>query len=259
MAVFRAGEPCLLIDERDRRFLLALGAGRDFSTHQGSLPHDRLIGSEEGSTHETSSGSRLIALRPRLEDFVLKMKRGAQVVYPKDMGPILIHGDIRTGMTVVEAGSGSGALTLALAEAVGPTGKVVSVERREDHQKTARKTVERWFGEMPPQVDFRLGEVEDVIGDVAPSRLVLDLPEPWHAFEVAASTMPGGAVLTAYVPTVPQMEKTVGLMRSNERFTDIGAREALTREWNVDGRSVRPSHQMVGHTGFLVNGRLLAA
>lgn len=251
---FVEGEPCLLIDDRGRKFLLDLGAGREFSTHQGSIPHATIIGADEGTTHTTNTGAVYIALRPRYEDFVLKMKRGAQVVYPKDVGPILIHGDVRPGSIVLEAGTGSGALTIALASAVGPTGRVVSLERRDDHHTHAAQTIERWFGSVPDWLDLRVGDVEDVLGEVAPDRLVLDVPEPWHAIERAPDAMAGGAVVVAYVPTIPQVQRTVEAME--DRFTDVVTREVLVREWNVAGRSVRPDHQMVGHTGFIVSGRL---
>lgn len=257
MGPFAAGDPCLLIDDRGRKFLLDLAPDREFSTHQGSIPHGDIIGVAEGTTLLTTKGAAHVAVRPRYEDYVLKMKRGAQVVYPKDVGPILVHGDIRPGSTVVEAGTGSGALTIALVQAVGPEGRVVSVERREDHHEFAARTIARWFGQVPATLDLRLGEVEAVVEEVRPDRLVLDLPEPWHALGVGADCLPGGAVAVAYVPTIPQVQQTVAAME--ERFVDVVAREVLAREWHVSGRSVRPDHQMVGHTGFIVSGRVVAA
>jgi tRNA (adenine57-N1/adenine58-N1)-methyltransferase len=158
---------------------------------------------------------------------------------------------------VLEAGTGSGALAIALARAVGPTGRVVSVERRDDHAGHARKTVERWFGEIPPQLELRTGDVEAVIEDVRPDRLVLDLPEPWHAAEQATTVMTGGEVLCAYIPTVPQVQTLVETLRGTRRWAEIEVTETLYRTWNVAGRSVRPDHQMVGHTGFLVVARAL--
>lgn len=256
MAVFAAGDACLLIDDRGRKFLLDLDPAREFSTHQGSIPHADIIGASEGGTLLTSKGAAHVAVRPRYEDYVLKMKRGAQVVYPKDVGPILVHGDIRPGSVVVEAGTGSGALAIALTQAVGPEGRVVSVERRDDHHAFATRTIERWFGHLPATLDLRLGEVEPVVEEVQPDRLVLDLPEPWHAIAVGAECLPGGAVVVAYVPTIPQVQQTVAAM--GERFVDVVTREVLVREWHVSGRSVRPDHQMVGHTGFIVSGRKTA-
>ena len=180
------------------------------------------------------------------------MKRGAQVVYPKDLGPIVVFGDIAPGMTVLEAGTGSGALTLGLSRAVGPTGRVISVEKRDDHASHARKTIQRWYGEFPDNVELRSGDVADHVADVAPERIVLDVPEPWHTITAAADHQPAGGVLTAYVPTVPQVERTVDAARETRRFAEIEVKEFLFRDWNIDGRSVRPEHSMVGHTGFLV-------
>jgi tRNA (adenine57-N1/adenine58-N1)-methyltransferase len=254
----REGEPALLIDSKGRHFLLKLESGRTFQFHNGTVPHDALIGADDGSWVVSTGNARLLLLRPRLADFILKMKRGAQVIYPKDLGPILMYSDIGPGMTVLEAGTGSGALTLALSRAVGRDGRVVTVERRDDHAAHARKTLERFFGEMPQNVDMRIGDVADVVADVLPSRIVLDLPEPWHTMEAAATHQPDGGVLTAYLPTVPQVQNTVEKARDLGVFAEIEVMEFLMREWNVEGRSVRPGHSMIGHTGFLIFMRKVA-
>ncbi len=256
MTAFSEGESCLLIDRKGRRFLLKLSSDRIFSTHAGTIPHSDLIGAEEGQMFQSSFGSRYVAFRPRLADFIVKMKRGAQVVYPKDIGPILVHGDIAAGMTVVEAGTGSGALTLALARAVGTTGRVVTVDRRADHMAIAGKTFEEWYGgATPDHIEMREGEVEDAILDVRPERVVLDVPEPWTVIENVGESLPGGAVFTCYIPTVLQIQSTVNAMRSSGVLSDVSAFEVLHREWHVQGRSVRPAHEMVAHTGFIVTGR----
>ncbi len=252
------GEAALLIDPKGRHFLLKLETGRTFQYHQGKVPHDDLIGAEDGSWVRSSGGVNLLLLRPRLPDFVLKMKRGAQVVYPKDLGPILIFADIGPGMTVLEAGSGSGALTLGLARAVGPTGKVISVDRREDHAAHARRTLERFFGDVPDNVELRVGDVAESVADLAPVRIVLDLPEPWHTIEVAARHQPDGGVLSAYLPTIPQVQTTVEAARKTRAFAEIEVKEFMMRDWKVSGRSVRPEHAMVGHTGFLTFMRKVA-
>ena len=192
---FAAGEVCLLVDARGRRYLVDLQEGRTFEYHAGVVAHDDIIGNPDGVAVRTNSGARLIAVRPRLSDYILRMKRGAQVVYPKDIGPILVWGDIAAGMTVLEAGTGSGALTMALARAVGPSGRVVSVERRDDHAAHARKVITRFFGEVPAWVDLRVGDVEEIVEEVAPERLVLDLPEPWSVVEAAAGSMAPSTLL----------------------------------------------------------------
>ena len=249
------GELVLMIDSKNRRYLVTLNAqSGTFSTHHGTIGHDVIIGVTEGSAITVGS-SAFTALRPRLNDYILKMKRGAQVVYPKDIGPILVYGDISPGQTVVEAGTGSGALTLALLQAVGASGRVVSVERRDDHAALASKTIERWHGDIPSNLELRIGTVEEVIAEVRPTRVVLDLPEPWHAAQQAAEHLAPGGVFVAYVPTVPQMQQTVSALKETGRFMDIVNFEALIRTWNVEGRSVRPDHQMVGHTGFITVAR----
>ncbi|HVR33744.1 MAG TPA: tRNA (adenine-N1)-methyltransferase [Acidimicrobiia bacterium] len=252
---FREGDMALVIDDKERHYLVRLDASGSFQYHRGVLAHSEIIGASEGSRLQASGGGDLVVLRPRLADYVLKMQRGAQVVYPKDIGPILVWGDIGPGMRVLEAGTGSAALTSALVRAVGPEGSVVTVERRDDHQKQAVKTLTRWFGEIPANLDMRIGEVEDVAAEVIVDRIVLDLPEPWHAAKVASETQPGGVGLVAYLPTVPQIQQLVDVLRDSGAWAEIDVFETLHRTWNVSGRSVRPDHQMVGHTGFVVTAR----
>lgn len=255
---FLEGEPALLIDSRGRQFLLKLESGRTFQFHNGSVAHDDLIGAEDGTWVTSTGNARLLLLRPRLADFILKMKRGAQVVYPKDLGPILVYGDIGPGMTVLEAGTGSGALTMGLARAVGPTGRVVTVEQRDDHAAHARKSLVRWFGEVPSHVETRIGDVAGEVPEVKPERIVLDLPEPWHALEAAAKFQPDGGVFCSYLPTVPQVQTLVETARELHAFAEIEVKEFMVRDWNIKGRSVRPAHAMVGHTGFLIFMRKVA-
>jgi tRNA (adenine57-N1/adenine58-N1)-methyltransferase len=252
--IFRAGDRCLLVDLRGRRYLVTLKEGGEFHSHLGALSHDDLIGEEEGTLMPTSSGSRLLAIRPRYVDYVLKMRRGAQIVYPKDVGPILIYGDIGPGEKVLEAGTGSGALTIALVRAVGSTGSVVSVEAREDHAAHARRMIEAFFGAIPENLDLRVGAVEDVGTSVSPSRIVLDLPEPWHVAENGGGLQPGG-VFVSYLPTVPQVQTLVETMHASGAYQMIETFETMHRTWKVEGRSVRPDHRMVGHTGFVTVGR----
>ena len=248
---FEAGDPALLIDSKGRHFLLKLDPERTFQYHQGAVPHTDLIGKGDGTWVESTSGGLLLLLRPRLADFILKMKRGAQVVYPKDLGPILVYADVAPGMTVLEAGTGSGALTLGLTRAVGPEGRVVSVEVRDDHAAHARRTMEQWFGEVPANLELVVGEVSEHVGRVQPDRIILDLPEPWHTMEAAAEQQPPGGVFSAFLPTVPQVQTLVERATLTGRFAEIEGKEFLFRDWNVAGRSVRPEHSMIGHTGFL--------
>ena len=242
------------MDAKGRRYLFDLKPGGSFQYHAGTLAHDELIGRVEGRVLRSSAGARLVAFRPRLADYILRMRRGPQVVYPKDIGPIIHWGDIGPGMTVLEAGTGSGALTLALLRAVGPEGTVVSVEERPDHADHARGVIERFWGSLPATLDLRVGDVVDVAGDVASDRVVLDLPEPWLVVEALGDGLVAGGVITCFVPTVPQVQRLQDELR-RAAYEDITTFEVLFREWVAENRSVRPSHQMVGHTGFVTVGR----
>jgi tRNA (adenine57-N1/adenine58-N1)-methyltransferase catalytic subunit len=255
-----AGERVLLIDPRDRRYLVTLGTGKQFHSHLGIIDHDDLIGSPEGARVRTSGGSRMLALRPTLAEYTLKMKRGAQVIYPKDVGLILVYADIYPGATVLEAGTGSGSLTLALARAVGPEGRVISYEVREDHHERAVENVTTWYegcGGKPDNIELRLGDIFEGIPEAGLERMVLDLPEPWRAVGPTTASLASGGLFCCYLPTVPQVSQTVETMRRSG-FGFIDTFEGLVRTWNIDGQSVRPDHRMVAHTGFIITGRKLA-
>ena len=256
MTPFEAGERVLFLDQRGRRYLVKLEAGRAWHFHAGAVPLDLVIGSEEGTPVHSSTGAVLSCYRPRLSDFVLKMPRGAQVVYPKDLATILMSADIHPGARVLEAGTGSGALTLALARAVGADGWVVSYELRPEFHDRATRNIESFLGKVPGWVELRLGDLVDVAytGEVF-DRVVLDLPEPWAVIEQAAGAMRPGGIICVYLPTTVQVQTLVlGLERRG--FTQLETVEVLTRSWHVTERSVRPDHRMVGHTGFITVARL---
>ena len=255
-----AGERVLLIDGKDRRYMITLQSGKQFHSHTGTIDHDALIGSPAGVTVVSSGGSKMLVFRPGLSDYILKMQRGAQVVYPKDLGLILVYADIFPGAKVLEAGSGSGSLTLALARAVGSEGRVVSYEIREDHHERAVENVGAWFsgvGGKPENVDLRVGDVFAETLEPGFDRFVFDLPEPWHALGTATEALTPGGMMCCYLPTVPQVQQTVESMRRSG-FALVNTFESMLRTWNVDGLSVRPDHRMVAHTGFIVTGRKLA-
>ena len=250
-----AGEMVVLRDERGRRSLVALAEGGVWHSHSGAVEHDRLIGSPEGTTIATPKGVEIIALRVTREDFVLKMQRGAQVVYPKDQAMIVALADIRPGLRVIEAGAGSGALSLALLDAVGPTGSVLSVERREDHAVDARRNVERFLGRAPENWSLEIGDVADVLATTSAHRVVLDLPEPWRTLDGAAAALSPGGILITYLPSVPQVMEVTEALWAHGGFTDVATSETLVRGWDVDGLAVRPAHRMVAHTAFLTRAR----
>lgn len=250
-----AGELVVLRDERGRRSLVVLEDGGTWHSHSGAVAHDLLIGRPDGTAVATPKGVEIVALRPTREDFILKMQRGAQVVYPKDQAMIVGLADIRPGMRVIEAGAGSGALTLALLDAVGPEGSVCSVERREDHAVDARRNVERFRGGPVANWELVLGDVADVLATSTAHRVVLDLPEPWHALAGTASALAPGGILLTYLPSVPQVMEVTEALWSHGGFTDVATTETLVRGWDVDGLAVRPAHRMVAHTAFLTRAR----
>ncbi len=248
-----AGERVLLVDAKGRRYLLKLVAGAEFHTHAGILAHDTVIGGSEGETVETSTGRSFLVLRPTLADVVLKMPRGAQVIYPKDLGAILMAADIGPGQRVLEAGVGSGALSMAALRA---GASVVGYELREDFARRAQANVEALLG---PGADYRV-EIRDVaagIDEVDLDRVLLDLPEPWRVLPHAADALRPGGILLAYLPTVNQ---TAQLRRALDDgpYTLAETVEVLHRTWHVTPRSVRPDHRMVGHTGFLTTARVVS-
>jgi tRNA (adenine57-N1/adenine58-N1)-methyltransferase len=271
---FVVGDQVQLTDPKGRRHLVLLRAGRTFHTHRGSLAHDDLIGSQEGSVLVSSGGTPYIALRPLLADFTLSMTRGAAVVYPKDAAQIVAMADIFPGARVLEAGAGSGALACWLLRAVGEDGLLVSYERRADFAEIARGNVERFFGGPHPRWDLRPepltavppGPAADGPG-VSPvpqiegqpfDRMVLDMLAPWDFVHTAAAVLIPGGVLACYIATVTQLSRVVEAIRGHGGFDEPAAWESLNRGWQAEGLAVRPHHRMVGHTGFLVTGRRLA-
>lgn len=227
-----------------------------FHFHAGGISHAALIGSPEGTVVQTPTDASLTAVRPRFTDFALKMPRGAQVVYPKDIGAILVSADITVGHRILEAGTGSAALAIALTRAVGPTGSVVTYELRDEHRTKAERNVESFFGTRPAHLDMRAGDVRNVVeADDAPfERIVLDMPEPWGVLATIAPKIASGAIVCGYIPTTIQIQDFVLWLRERG-YVQVETLEVLHRTWHVEQRSVRPDHRMVGHTGFLVTGR----
>lgn len=254
--LFAAGERALFLDGRDRRYLVTLQAGATFHTHAGFMTHDDVIGAEEGVQLTTASGARFTVVRPTLTDFVVKMPRGAQVVYPKDIGQIVVGADIAPGVSVLEAGTGSGALTMGLLRAVGAEGHVLSIEQRDDHARRARENIEALLGAIPENLELRVGDVTELVLEQPVDRIVLDLPEPWHTAERAPKLLRRGGLFCSYVPSTTQVQEVVRSLRS-AGFIDVVTSETLVRTWHVEGRSVRPDHRMVAHTGFITIARYL--
>ena len=252
---FEPGERALLIDDRGRRYLVRLRPGETWHSHGGAVPFDAILGSNEGARVRSTGGMAFVCFRPRLADFVLKMPRGAQVVYPKDIGAILIEADIHPGARVLEAGTGSGALTLALSRSVGTDGRVVSYELRPEFHAKAAQNLEAFFGKLPAWVDLREGDVTEVVetGEIF-DRVVLDMPEPWGPLPAVLRILEPGGVLCTYLPTIVQVQTAVLALQSRG-FEQVATFEVLHRPWHVTERSVRPDHRMVAHTGFITVAR----
>ncbi|MEV6900477.1 tRNA (adenine-N1)-methyltransferase [Amycolatopsis sp. NPDC051372] len=253
---FRAGDRVQLTDSKGRHYTLTLAEGGEYHTHRGALAHNELIGLPEGSVVTSAGGSNYLALRPLLPDYVLSMPRGAQVIYPKDASQIVMWGDIFPGARVLEAGAGSGALTLSLLRAVGPAGHVSSYEIRDDHAEHAERNVVKFFGEKPDNWTLTVADLATHTGEV--DRVVLDMLAPWDQLpNVAAHLVPGG-VLTVYVATVTQLSRVTESLREQQCWTEPESWETLMRPWHVVGLAVRPDHRMVAHTAFLLTARRLA-
>lgn len=256
----RDGERVQLTDSKGKMHTIQLRTGGHFHTHRGGINHERVIGLPDGSVIRTEQDHEYLVLRPLLSDYVMGMPRGAAIVYPKDSGQIVQMGDIFAGASVVEAGVGSGALASSLLNTIGPTGRLISVERREDFAEIARRNVEAWFGAPHPAWELHVGDLSDVLPtlDVEPDRVVLDMLAPWENIDAITKSLTPGGVLLAYVATTTQMSRFVEELRESQRFTEPAAWESMVRTWHVEGLAVRPDHRMVAHTGFLITARLLA-
>ena len=263
---FRAGERVQLTSERGRLNTVTLAAGGAFHSHRGVVAHDEIIGRPDGSVVTASNGDEFLCLRPLLKDFALSMPRGAAIVYPKDAAQILAHADVFPGARVVEAGVGSGALSMWLLRAIGPGGSLLSIERREEFADIARANVEAYFlsgsGAAPENWRIELGDFATALPGLAQAgsvdRIVLDMLAPWECIDAAAEALAPGGVLCCYVATVTQLSRTTEAIRATRRFTAAEASETLVRTWHVEGLAVRPDHRMNAHTGFLLFARRLA-
>ncbi|MFI6427602.1 tRNA (adenine-N1)-methyltransferase [Promicromonospora sp. NPDC050880] len=259
---FRVGDKVQLTDPKGRLHTITLQPGGTFHTHKGYFKHEQIIGQPEGTVVVNTAEIEYLALRPLLADYVLSMPRGAAVVYPKDAAQIVAMADIYPGARVVEAGVGSGALTMSLLRAVGDAGHVHSIERREDFAAIAQGNVETFFGGPHPAWQLSVGDLADVLPEVAEpgsvDRVVLDMLAPWENVDAVASALAPGGVLVCYVATTTQLSRTAEDLRADGRFAEPAAFETMVRGWHLEGLAVRPEHRMIGHTGFLITARRLA-
>ncbi len=259
---FRAGDKVQLTGPKGRRNTITLEAGKTFHTHRGILDHDAIIGQPDGSVIENTVGVEHLALRPLLVDFVMSMPRGAAIIYPKDAAQILALADIFPGARVVEAGVGSGALSLWLLRAIGERGMLYSFERREEFAAVARGNAASFLGADPANWIVTVGDLETALPATVPSggadRVVLDMLAPWECVHASADALTPGGVLLCYVATVTQLSRVAEAIRASGLFTEPQSNETMVRGWHVEGLAVRPDHRMIGHTGFLITARRLA-
>jgi tRNA (adenine57-N1/adenine58-N1)-methyltransferase catalytic subunit len=253
---FSYGERVLLVDTKQHHYLVTLVEGGEWHSHKGIVRHDDLVGQQEGTVATSTRNQAYVVLRPTFEDVVLLMPRGAQVIYPKDIGPILVRADIAPGQRVFESGVGSAALSMGMLR-VGA--HVVGYELREDFANRARTNVREFLGaEALARYDVHLRDSYDGIDPAhGPfDRAVLDLPEPWQVIPHLESVLVPGASLVAYTPSIVQAAQTREVLDKGP-WAECKTMEVLHRTWHVDGAAVRPDHRMVAHTGFLTSARFL--
>ncbi|MBT5904392.1 MAG: tRNA (adenine-N1)-methyltransferase [Acidimicrobiaceae bacterium] len=251
---FVVGDQVLLVDRKQRRYLVELEVGAEFHSHTGVITHDEILGADEGIVLRSSRGSMFTAFRPTMADYVLKMPRGAQVIYPKDLGPLLMLADVFPGARVLESGVGSGALSMTLLRA----GAVVTGhEIRDDFAARAVANVTTMLGDDAlGRYDVQMRNAYEGISGSDYDRVILDLPEPWEVVPHAAQALHAGGIIVAYTPSIVQATRfRTALDVHGFRFAETV--EVLNRTWHVDGDAVRPDHRMVAHTAFLTHARLL--
>ncbi len=255
---FAYGDRIQLTDPKGKMYSLTITPGKEWHTHKGWIVHDELVGIPEGSVISTTAGLKFTAFKPLLGDYVLSMPRGATIVYPKDAAFILGFADIYPGARVLEAGVGSGALTITLLRAVGSEGLVHSVERREEFADIAKANVADYFGQMPSNWSCDLGSVQEKEFDHQFDRVVLDMLAPWECVDLAANVLRPGGVFLAYVATTTQLSATAEALKADGRFTEPESNESMIRGWHHEGLAVRPQQRMIAHTGFLIISRRMA-
>jgi tRNA (adenine57-N1/adenine58-N1)-methyltransferase len=253
--MFGYGERVLLIDSKQRRYLVTLVEGGEFHSHAGFVPHGDLAGRREGTRVRSTRGAGYIAIRPTLEDFVVEMPRGAQVIYPKDLAPICMIGDIGPGMRVLESGVGSGALSMTMLRW---GAEIVGYELREDFAARARSNVISFLGaDAASRYDVQLRDCYDGIDERELDRVVLDLPEPWRVVPHAEQALRPGGILVAYTPSITQAASVRAAFDERRGWLAARTLEVLHRTWYIAGAAVRPDHRMVAHTGFLTTARYI--
>lgn len=260
--LFKVGDKVQLTGPKGRLNTITLVKGGAFGTHRGDLKHDDIIGKPDGSVVANQQGVEYLALKPLLNDFVLSMPRGAAIVYPKDAAQIIVSGDIFPGAKVVEAGVGSGALSMYLLRAIGSAGELHSFERRVEFAEIASGNVRSQLGETPKNWKIYIGDLQEHLPKEIKAhsidRVVLDMLAPWECLKASAEVLAPGGLIIIYVATVTQLSRVAEELKAHSGFTEPEAFETLVRPWHLQGLAVRPEHRMIGHTGFLITARRLA-
>ena len=255
---FKYGDRVQLTDAKGKLYSITLAQGSEWHTHKGMLKHDEIVGLPEGSIVATNQDLKFQVFRPLLADYVLSMPRGATIVYPKDAAMILGVADIKPGIRVLEAGVGSGALSISLLRSIGEEGVLHSVEIREDFAEISEKNVSSYFGGKPTNWKLTIGALQDQTFEADFDRVVLDMLSPWECLEVASKALVPGGVFMAYVATTTQLSKIAEAIKDSGNFTEPESSETIVRGWHHEGLAVRPQHRMIGHTGFLIFARRMA-
>ena len=255
---FQVGDRVQLTDAKGKMHTITLQLNQEWHTHNGWLVHNEVIGTPEGSVVETTGGLKFLAFKPLLTDYVLSMPRGATIVYPKDAAMIVGFADIAPGSKVLEAGVGSGALSISLLRAIGESGSLDSFEKREEFAAVARKNISHYFGEPPKNWSLTIGAVQEAEHVDKYDRVVLDMLAPWECIDMASNVLHQGGVFIAYVATTTQLSQTAEAIKSSQQFTEPESFETIVRGWHHEGLAVRPQHRMIGHTAFLIMARKLA-
>lgn len=255
---FQYGDRVQLTDAKGKLYSITLKKGAEWHTHKGMLKHDELVGIPEGSIVTTNQALKFQAFRPLLADYLLSMPRGATIIYPKDTAMILGVADIKPGVRVLEAGVGSGALSISILRAIGDSGFLHSIELREDFAEIARDNVTNYFQAQPKNWQITIGQLEDQKFDAEFDRVVLDMLTPWECLTIAAKALVPGGVFMAYVATTTQLSRVAEAIKESANFTEPESLETMVRGWHHEGLAVRPQHRMIAHTGFLIFARRMA-
>ncbi|EFA23615.1 tRNA (adenine-N1)-methyltransferase [Bifidobacterium gallicum] len=284
----QAGEKVQFTDRRSNKITDQLVPGGCTQTSHGLILHDDVIGRTEGIVVTTVTGKResqvnsnhperdankpwkatraiggwqFAVMRPRLADYVLSMPRGAQIMYPKDIAQVIQLADIRSGMNVLESGAGSGAMSINLLDAVDERGQLTTIELRPEFARIAWSNAALYFGCEPSWWHLLTGDFDSVAATLPEhsyDRIVLDMLDPWNRLEQAYRVIAPGGILCAYVTTTTQISRLAEALRESGHWTEPQIQETLERNWKATGLAIRPDHQMIGHTGFLVISRTMA-